>query len=221
MPFDGFPRRVRSIPVPSPVFGPLLEEIDDLDELKCTLRVIWLLQQKKGYPRFVTLDDLLADRTLVKSLSSNGNPDHNRLRRGIDLAVKRGSLVSASVKIGGQTSTAYTLNSESEREALSKIAESEIPTSKTAQQPWEANLERANIFSMYEANIGVLSPMIAERLQGAEELYPAEWIEDAFQEAVAQNKRSWRYIEAILERWDQEGRNHGEPGRHPKKAGYY
>ena len=100
MPFDGFPRRVRSIPVPSPVFGPLLEEIDDLDELKCTLRVIWLLQQKKGYPRFVTLDDLLADRTLVKSLSSNGNPDHNRLRRGIDLAVKRRSLVSASVKIG-------------------------------------------------------------------------------------------------------------------------
>ena len=38
MAFGGFPRRVQYTPVPSPVFGPLLEEIDDLGELKCTLR---------------------------------------------------------------------------------------------------------------------------------------------------------------------------------------
>ena len=55
MKFSGFPRRVRSLPVPSPLFGELLEDIDDLSELKCLLRVIWLLQQKRGYPRYVTL----------------------------------------------------------------------------------------------------------------------------------------------------------------------
>ena len=50
MKFNGFPDRVRSIPAPAPLFGTLLEQIDDLAELKCLLRVLWLLQQKKGYP---------------------------------------------------------------------------------------------------------------------------------------------------------------------------
>ena len=66
--FEGFPRRVRFVPVPSPVFGPLLEQIGDLAELKCMLRVIWLLHEKKGYPKYVTLKELLADRTLVTAL---------------------------------------------------------------------------------------------------------------------------------------------------------
>ena len=51
MNFAGFPRKVRFTPVPSPLFGPLLEQIDDLSELKCTLRLIWLLHQKRGYPQ--------------------------------------------------------------------------------------------------------------------------------------------------------------------------
>jgi DnaD/phage-associated family protein len=63
--------------------------------------------------------------------------------------------------------------------------------------------------------------MIADELREAEELYPLEWLEDAFREAVGQNKRSWRYIARILERWEREGRSNGEPGRHLKKAGYY
>ena len=32
----------------------------------------------------------------------------------------------------------------------------------------------------------------ADELREAENLYPASWIEDAFREAVEQNKRSWR-----------------------------
>ncbi|MCH7891849.1 MAG: hypothetical protein IH921_10145, partial [Gemmatimonadetes bacterium] len=72
MGFQGFPRRVRSIPVPAPLFGPLLEEIDDLDEFKCTMRLVWLLQQKKGYPRFVTLQEVFADRVLASALSVDG-----------------------------------------------------------------------------------------------------------------------------------------------------
>ena len=59
--------------------------------------------------------------------------------------------------------------------------------------------------------------MIAEQLKEAEELYPSAWIEDAIFEAVSQNKRSWRYIARILERWEREGRGDGEPGRHPKR----
>jgi hypothetical protein len=45
------------------------------------------------------------------------------------------------------------------------------------------------------------------------------WIEEAFREAASLNKRSWRYIERILERWSTEGKGSGEPGRDTKKKG--
>ncbi len=70
--------------------------------------------------------------------------------------------------------------------------------------------ERPNIFALYEQNIGLLTPLLAEKLQDAEGRYPIEWIEAAFEEAVSNNKRSWRYIERILERWAVEGKNSGQ-----------
>ncbi|PZR98809.1 MAG: hypothetical protein DLM69_08150 [Candidatus Chloroheliales bacterium] len=70
-----------------------------------------------------------------------------------------------------------------------------------------------NIFSLYEQNIGVLTPLIAEKLADAEKTYPAEWVSEAFGLAVSNNKRSWRYIEVILKKWASEGRDNGEPKR--------
>ena len=57
---------------------------------------------------------------------------------------------------------------------------------------------KPNIFALYEENVGIIGPMMAEALKEAETTYPAAWIEEAFREAVARNKRSWRYIETIL-----------------------
>ena len=222
MTFAGFPRRVRFVPVPSPVFGPLLEQIDDLAELKSTLRVIWLLHQKRGYPRFVTLKELRADRTLARALATDGAPDGARVERALARAVDRGTLLSGVVERDEGQERLYMLNTESDRHALAGIMGGELsvgPMPKDA--PWEGTTERPNIFALYEDNVGMLSPMIAEELREAEQLYPAPWIEDAFREAVSQNKRSWRYIARILERWEREGRGDGEPGRHPKKVGYY
>lgn len=65
---------------------------------------------------------------------------------------------------------------------------------------------KPNIFTIYEQNIGLITPMIADRLKVAEQAYPPEWIPDAFKEAVEQNVRKWSYVSAILERWKNEGR---------------
>ena len=70
----------------------------------------------------------------------------------------------------------------------------------------QVQVERPNIFVLYEQNIGLLSPLIADELKDAADQYPAEWIEAAFREAVQQNKRKWSYIRAILRRWETEGR---------------
>jgi DnaD/phage-associated family protein len=70
----------------------------------------------------------------------------------------------------------------------------------------QVQIERPNIFVLYEQNIGLLSPLIADELRDAADTYPAEWIETAFREAVLHNKRKWSYIRAILRRWETEGR---------------
>jgi DNA replication protein len=75
-----------------------------------------------------------------------------------------------------------------------------------ARRKVQVQVERPNIFVLYEQNIGLLSPLIAEELKEAADRYPAEWIEAAFREAVLYNKRNWKYIRAILRRWETEGR---------------
>lgn len=229
--FAGFPRGVRYVPVPSPVFGSLLEQIDDLAELKCVLRVIWLLHQKKG-PRFVTLGEVLADRTLAAALSPDGAPDPDAVRRALGRAVRRGVFATAVTpakerhpvpRHGAGTDGAgrrlFALNSEQDRAALARLAEDCAPRPRSGEpMEWEAATERPNIFVIYEDNVGMITPMIAEELERAEADYPAEWIEDAVREAVSLNRRSWRYIVRILERWRHEGRDDGEPGRRASKT---
>ncbi len=232
--FAGFPRGVRSAPVPSPVFGPLLEQIDDLAELKCVLRVIWLLHQKKG-PRFVTLNEVLADRTLSAALSQDGAPDPDAVRRALGRAVRRGVLATNVIpakerhpvpRHGAGTDAAgqrlFALNGEQDRAALARLAEDGAPRPRSGEpMEWEAATERPNIFAIYEDNVGMITPMIAEELERVEADYPAEWIEDAVREAVSLNRRSWRYIARILERWKHEGRDDGEPGRRTAKTSRY
>lgn len=70
-----------------------------------------------------------------------------------------------------------------------------------------------NIFTHYEGNIGILTPMIADSLTDAEKVYPLEWIVGAIRLAVENNKRNWRYCEEILKRWKDEGKDEGRGGK--------
>lgn len=70
-----------------------------------------------------------------------------------------------------------------------------------------ADQARPNIFKLYEANIGPLTPIMADILKQAEQDYPAEWIEKAVGEAVTHNARNWKYVQAILTSWKEKGRD--------------
>lgn len=87
--------------------------------------------------------------------------------------------------------------------------------SSPVEEPNIADTSHTSIFDLYEQNIGPLSPLIAEQLKEAQAQYPLEWLEAAFKEAVSHNKRSWRYISAILERWGREGK---DSGNHTKQS---
>ena len=165
---------------------------------------------------------MLTDRVLAKALASGGDDPRSEIERALTLAVRRGTFLKGSVGRDDERDEVYTLNTESDRKALAEMVGAEPPPeAPSAAEPWEDGAQRPNVFGLYEDNVGMLSPMIAEELKEAEELYPQSWIEDAFKEAVGHNKRSWRYIAAILERWQQEGRDDGEPVRGPKKSRYY
>ena len=76
---------------------------------------------------------------------------------------------------------------------------------------------RPTIFELYEQNIGLLTPLIVEDLREAAETYPPEWLEEAFREAVGYNRRHWRYVRRILEKWATEGRgDRGVAGGRPQ-----
>jgi DNA replication protein len=195
--FSGFPAgKVRSTRVPEPVFTELVPMIDDLDELKVTLHALYLLGRQEGRVRYVCHRDLLDDHLLLEGLSE---PLGAVLEAALDRAVVRGTFLRAEAEIAGRQEVVYFANTSRGRAALEALRRGEplqevSPTS------------RPNVFIFYEENIGPLTPLIAEELEEAEELYPADWIEAAFREAVALNTRSWKYIRAILERWRSEGR---------------
>ena len=205
------------MPVPAPLLGSLLAEIDDIAELKCTLRAVALLSQKRGYPRYVELQELQTDANLVSAIPADGETQPATLiERALGRAVRRGTLSYAIRGKGSSSQPIFGLNSEFDRMALEKAASQPPPWSGAHQDPPDPSVERPNVFEMYEQNIGMLSPMIADALLEAENMYPEDWIEDAISEAVQQNKRSWRYISRILERWEHEGRGRREFGGKPR-----
>jgi DnaD/phage-associated family protein len=67
-----------------------------------------------------------------------------------------------------------------------------------------------NLFRIYENNIGPITPMAADSLKDAEKTYPLQWIADAIKLSVENNKRNWRYCEAILKRWQTDGKDDGK-----------
>ena len=67
--------------------------------------------------------------------------------------------------------------------------------------------DKPNIFTLYEQNIGPLTPMVAEMLKADAETYPEAWLRDAMQEAVSRNIRNWKYVQAILKAWQEKGRD--------------
>jgi DNA replication protein len=214
--FSGFPIKSKFTPIPNVFFSEVLPQIDDLAELKVTLHIFWTLYQKRGYPRYVTYSELTADPVLMQGIESH-DPAPEILRQALNQAVSRGTILCSKLERDGEVHELYFVNTDADRRAVEKINSGELKVGNLAKgEPCLVSQEQPNIFTLYEKNIGMLTPIIAEELKEAEKLYPASWIQDAFKEAVDLNKRSWRYISRILERWAAEGKHDGEPGRYPE-----
>ncbi len=217
--FQGFPTRMEFTAVPNLFFSGLLPHVDDLAELKTTLAVIAAIYRKKGSPRYVSLSELRGDAALMQGLKSIGKEPEATLEAALKMAVGRGTLLRLGLEGKDGAEEVYFLNDAPGRQAVAKIESGEIKLGgMKAVRPVETTGEPPDIFTLYEENIGLLTPMVADELKLTEKTYPAAWLRDAIKEAVLHNKRNIRYITKILENWSAEGRSDGTHQRDTQKA---
>lgn len=215
--FVGFPAgKTRFTPLPDLFFTELLAQIRDLDELKLLLYLFYYLNRQQGYPRYMTLAELEAEGLLLSALKhEEDDPPEvliERLRAAVARCVARRVILQIEIADEAGTTTYLFANTDQGRQAVEQVRRGELLLERrgAVHEPYIAR-PRPNIFELYEQNIGLLQPLLAEELQEAERDYPAEWIEEAFLLAAESNVRSWRYISAILRRWAAEGKDDRAP----------
>jgi DNA replication protein len=199
-----------AVAVPRAFLTDVLPQITEIAELQATLAVFRLAAEAGGLELPVSEDAIFQDRPLRTALRVPGSPREPdaRIRQGLDLAVGRGTLLAFTAD-GQVASLWYYVNTPVNQgmvAAMSRGAVAPPEITWQAGHPPRVTPEKPNVFRLYEQNIGLLTPLIADHLVSALERYPQEWIEDAIAEAVAYNRRSWRYVQRILEQWAVQGR---------------
>jgi len=163
---------------------------------------VWLLARQSDEQRHFERRHLAEDERLMSTLAQPGLAADDALDDALERAVTRGTLLRAAAGDGAEV---FVLNTPKGRAAMEALKRGEWAPDNTLYEGLEA--DRPTIYSLYEQNIGPLTPMIAETLKDAEVSYPMAWIEDAIRLAVENNARKWRYVEAILKDWSTRGRD--------------
>lgn len=203
MAFQGFPSgKVHMVPIPEPFFSELLPQVDHLGELKVILFALWYVSRMEAPIRFLAYQDFARDDTLMRTLG-----DGHQLDDALERAVQRGVFLRVLPEGQGLKEALYFLNTPRGRAAIEAIQRGEWRPEDEPHPAVPLVVERPNIYRLYEDNIGPLTPLIADLLEEAEKTYPQSWIEEAFQIAVERNVRNWKYIQAILKSWQEEGRD--------------
>lgn len=197
--FPGFSSSETFVPIPESFFRQLLQAIDDVGEFRVTLYALWLAvntAERAAVFREEDFAGLWPQPTAA-----------------LEKAVQRGTLL----RVTQGEEVYYLLNSPRGRAVAESIRAGVFdPTAAPVPLPPP---ERPNLFRLYEENIGPLTPLLADALKDAEQTYSPEWVAEAIQIAVARNKRNWRYVEAILKRWKEEGHVQKQTQRDAQKTG--
>jgi DNA replication protein len=208
MEFKGFPARMQFTPVPNLVFSALLPNITDVNELKVLLHIFEIIYPKKGNLRFLTYNELFNHAGIVNDLKDESG---NILKESLESLTQKGVILYLPLRKADKTEELFYLNNEANRLTIARIQSGEIvlPDLKYEAAVQPIIIETSDIFTLYEQNIGMLTPLIADELKEAGKQYPEDWIKEAIKIGVSSNKRNWRYIARILEHWSTEGKDDG------------
>jgi len=215
--FKGFnPNKDHATPIPPEFFSSLLPQIKDLFELKTVLYLFWYFQHTEiEFPYFATRQ-LEQDPLILSGFGSTRSEQLKNLHHSFHLAEKDGIILTSTGLDLGETRV-YFLNTPKGRQGIELFQNGSLKLQPDHDSLVKLTKARPNIFKLYEENIGVITPIIAETLTELEETYPQQWIEEAFTEAIKNNVRKLRYIEVILKNWQEEGKHERTDRRRGKK----
>ncbi len=203
--FKGFQEsKKRFSALPDQFFSELLPFIDDINELKLTIYLLWNAYTQGDFGTAFRLADVLLDQRFLDGLQDEDGEIEACVAQALEKAALRGSLIAAADPDNGEA--LYFINSPRGRQAAALLIQGGDSSEQSAIRPTLDNIQ-PNIFQLYEENIGTLTPLIADALRDAQESCPEEWIEEAIQLAVKNNVRRWKYVESILTRWQEEGKD--------------
>lgn len=205
MSFEGFASGAPVTPLPQALLRDLAPAMSDAAELIVTLYAIEAVARQRRYPRRVWLTDLRESRTLIETLAGvcGDREVDEAFAAGLSAARERGSLVQARTMVDGRWLEWIALNDAAGRRALASPGS--IPTAELSEGRVAA---ASGAPAVWESAFGTpIPPILVDEVRAAESRFGSEWLRDAFAEAAANNVRSWRYVQAILDRWDTTGRD--------------
>lgn len=200
-----------TLPIPIELLTDVIPAMTDVAEIQVVLAAVRRALQTGDLTVPLEESAIVRDAALRRALRvvGSGNEADFRIATGLDLAVGRGVLLRFQTVTAESTRIWYVIATPEARASVERMLAGTALPPRTL---WDGETvpriepERPTIFRLYEQNVGLLSPLIADQLVKAMERYPREWIEDAIGEAVAYNRRSWRYIQRILQNWAATGR---------------
>jgi len=205
--FQGFDDDQRSlIRLPESFFSDLLPLIDDFNQLRLLLYMFWHLEQQEARVRYFRWMDFVSDTLLCEMTQGQES-----LKSALDNLVAMGVVLKADLP--WMDETYYFINGPQGRAAVAAIENGKWTGIAQERKPIQLTPQKPNIFQLYEENIGPITPLIADILKDDEKTYPAAWISEAIEIAVTRNIRNWKYIRAILDRWQTEGRGNEQNRR--------
>lgn len=204
--FAGFVSGGAATTLPAQLFVELFPAIEDEAELRVTMYALYAIGRQRGQLRAVRASELANETPLARSFTHRGGAA--AIRAALDQAAERGTLLALSLADGDAL---YFVHNDAGRRQLARVRSGALEVRGAAVAAQAAPPPALRPATAYEQEIGAITPSIADALQAAAERWPEPWVIEAIGIAALRNARSWRYIEAILERWEAEGRDDAEP----------
>ncbi|RJQ44347.1 MAG: DnaD domain protein [Anaerolineaceae bacterium] len=177
-------------------------EIHDSLQLKVLLFAIWLAQQSGDEANPIALQDFYSYPEFMNQIGGTPELMRKNLLVGLKANLDAGFFTGNTFEAMQQGHPFYINTIRGQQAAQLQNTAMDIQQNHSYKIP-----DRSDVFRLYEENIGPLTPLIADALKDAEKEYSQEWLQEAIQIAVVNNVRKWRYIQAILKSWKEEGRN--------------
>lgn len=205
MTFEGFGSGAPVTPLPQALLRDLAPLMSDPAELIVTLYAVEALSRVRRYPRRLLCNDLRESRSMIEALANMCGPrdTDEAFADGLSASVERGSLLQARAVQDGTWVEWIALNDADGRRALESASMPPASQSVYGREPVYGSAPE-----IWQSAFGTaMPPILTEEVKAAESRFGSEWLRDAFSEAAANNVRNWRYVQAILERWDTSGRD--------------